>query len=240
MRPDEAFVAKALVEHLGGTEKAQCQAGGNPPDIDLTYDGDLIGVEVTRLFQPTIMPDGTLGSRETEDVFGVRLVNKLDQEIGDLVPEAFCLILSIKMPIETPKAFRRDLYAWIREIADSATLGQRIEKRIGSSLVELSVQQRLPDRKRIVGIISNNNASPDIGLNAEIVLANRISAKSASCRSLRQRLWLALLNEFWLADHDSYALAALSLKVPHPFERILLVTDQGTITDLSVRSREGQ
>ena len=80
----------------------------------------------------------------------------------------------------------------------------------------------------------NTNSSADIGLNARLVLEDRIRTKSEICASLPKPIWLAVLNDYWLADADSYAVAGQQLKLGHCFERIFLVSDGGTVNELTI------
>ena len=75
---------------------------------------------------------------------------------------------------------------------------------------------------------------PDIGLNALLVLEERIRNKSKLCASLRKPLWLAMLNDYWLADAQTYLAASKRIKLTHCFERLFLVSDGGTVTELTV------
>jgi hypothetical protein len=45
---------------------------------------------------------------------------------------------------------------------------------------------------------------------------------------------LPCLNDYWLADADTYAVAGRQLNLSHCFERIFLVSDQGTVNELAV------
>jgi hypothetical protein len=53
-------------------------------------------------------------------------------------------------------------------------------------------------------------------------------ASSAS----RKRTWLALLNDYWLTDADTYRLALSQMSLDHPFDRIVLVNGDGSIDTL--------
>jgi hypothetical protein len=92
MRREEAFVCRALVEFLGGPSVASASDCDDPPDIYLTLGGSRIGVEVTRLSQFTLEPDGTLGNRATQDSFGIRLIEDLNTKLGPLLPQNVSLL----------------------------------------------------------------------------------------------------------------------------------------------------
>lgn len=80
----------------------------------------------------------------------------------------------------------------------------------------------------------NTNSSADIGLNARLVLEDRIRTKSEICALLPKPIWLAVLNDYWLANSDTYAVAGRQLTLSHCFERIFLVSDKGAVNELAV------
>ena len=90
--------------------------------------------------------------------------------------------------------------------------------------------------KKIAGFVVNTNSSADIGLNARLVLEDRIRTKSKICASLPRPIWLAVLNDYWLADADTYAVAGRQLNLQHCFERIFLVSDRGAVNELAVEA----
>jgi hypothetical protein len=87
--------------------------------------------------------------------------------------------------------------------------------------------------KKIIGIVINKDASPDIALNARLVLEDRIGTKSKLCAQLRKPIWLVLLNDYWLANAGVYAEVYRKLNLTHCFERIFLVNGDGTVAELT-------
>jgi hypothetical protein len=112
----------------------------------------------------------------------------------------------------------------------------RHEREIEGSKVSISVIPERPSGKKIVGIIANTNTSADIGLNARLVLEDRIYTKSEICSTLPKPIWLAVLNDYWLADADTYAAASRQIKLAHCFERIFLVSIEGSVSEITVRA----
>jgi hypothetical protein len=116
-------------------------------------------------------------------------------------------------------------------------LGLRCDKKNPARLASkasISVVEQRPSGKKIAGFVVNKNSSADIGLNACLVLEDRIRTKADACAGLPKPIWLAVLNDYWLADADTYTNASSALKVKHCFERIFLVSDQGAVSELSV------
>lgn len=232
MRDEEAFVGRALVAYLGGPERVRFVDGGDPPDLLLVLDGERIGVEVTRLSQITQAPDGRRGNRATEDNFGLRAVEELDAELGPLLPDGVDLVIHLKVPVRRAGKFKAQLAAWIRETVLAPELGVEEERTIEGATVRVHVVRRRPSDKRIVGLIENAHSSADIGWNAARLLEDRIATKHEKCKGLAGTVWLALLNDYWLADSETYRIAMRDLSLQHCFKRVLFVNDDAHVTVL--------
>lgn len=234
MRRDEAFVGWALVEFLGGATVASASDGPDPPDLYLAIGRSRVGVEVTQLSAFTFDPDGALGNRLTQDSFGVRLIDELNDSIGPSLPHDVSLLVGLWVPVAKAARFRKLLTAWVADIAATSEIGQKQERRVDGSRVSISVMLGRPSGKKIVGFVVNTNSSANIGLNARLVLEDRIRRKSIICSALPKPIWLAVLNDYWLANAETYAAAAREINVAHCFERIVLISDEGAVSELSV------
>lgn len=234
MRRDEAFVARTLGEFLGGPSSAIASDGDDPPDLYLALGQFRVGVEVTRLSQFTLEPDGTLGNRATQDFFGLRLLDELNTTIGPLLLDDISLLVGLWVPVSNAARFRKELKEWVHEIAMAAANRTQLERDIDGSRTSVSVIRQRPSRKKIVGFVVNKNSSADIGLNARLVLEDRIRTKSDICAQLPKPIWLAVLDDYWIADADSYAEVYGQLRLTHCFERIFLVADNGAVSELTI------
>jgi hypothetical protein len=92
-------------------------------------------------------------------------------------------------------------------------------------------EPRRVDQRQIVGVLENTNASADILRNAKTILAERIYSKWQKMKNIQRSgpKWLTLLNQYWLADIETYRQALTSVKIEHDFEKILFVTDTGDV-----------
>jgi hypothetical protein len=232
MRDEEAFVGRALVAYLGGAERASFEEGGDPPDLLLVLDGVRIGVEVTRLSQITFAPDGQRGNRATQDSFGLGAVDELDAELGAFLPDGVDLLIHLRVPVRRGGKFKAQLAAWIREIALAPELDLEAERDIEGATVRVHVVRRRASDKRIVGLVENVHSSADIGWNAARLLEDRIATKHDKCKGLAGTVWLALLNDYWLADAETYRLAMRDVPLAHCFDRVLFVGGDGHVKEL--------
>lgn len=237
MRSDEEFVSGALVDFLGGPSYARATEGDDPPDLFLTIDGSRIGVEVTQLTQFTIDTNGNLGNRTTQDSYGIRLLNALNQEMGPLIPDGLTVCIGLTVPVSNPSRFEKDLTNWILRIASAPIDGYEEERLIDGSRTTASVVATRPSGKKVVGYVANRNTSADIGLNASLILADRIRTKTQICARLAKPVWLAMLNRYWLADAETYAVAGRQLELSHCFARIFLVSEVGAVHELEIGAK---
>ena len=236
LRPDEEFVGQSLVAFFGGPSLAAFSEGGDPPDLYLTTEGVRVGVEVTQLSQVTFRPGGTNGNRRTQDAFGLRVLADLNNEVTTILPIGVALLIVLWVPVENPSKYRKALTDLVKGIALSPELGHEIVRNVEGAKVSLKVIPRQPGADAVSGAVANTESSADIGMNARVILEERIQAKTQRCALLPRPLWLALLNEYWLADPDSYVLAAKQIKLEHCFERLFLVSDNGQIREIEIEA----
>ncbi len=234
MRPDEEFVGHALVEFLGGASRVSVSDGGDPPDLYLHYGTSCIGVEVTRLSQLTFESDGRIGNRDTADIFGICILDDLDENVGRRLPDKIGLLIALFVPVQNARRFKNSLNKWVEEIVADPKKGFNEERKIEGSKVMVSVIEQQGIDRKIHGLVINKNSMTNISLNAQLLLEDRILAKDRICSRLSKPIWLALLNSYCLADADTYADASRHLKLNHCFERIFLVSEQGAVNELFI------
>jgi hypothetical protein len=230
LRPDEKFVADCLVKSLNA--KMACE-GEDPPDIYLDFGSERIAVEITRLSPVSFDEDGNMQNRLSQDSFGINICNDLDLSLRDEVPPKVDILLTLYVPVENPKKYKKELKEFMRHfIKKGIKASDKEEAEIAGSRVGISV---IPNRdhseKKIVGGIVNTNSNAHILVNAQATLAERVYDKVNKCKEIKHKgpVWLALFNDYWLADHDTYAQAISMLDMSHYFERIYVVMDTGFV-----------
>jgi hypothetical protein len=65
-----------------------------------------------------------------------------------------------------------------------------------------------------------------------VILAGRLSDKVEKCKKIKRQgtKWLALFNDYWLADHETYSQALNNISIQHDFERIYVVSDTSHVS----------
>jgi hypothetical protein len=230
MRKDEEFVITAVASYCSGSWRT----GEDPPDAYIDIGNSAIAVEISMLTQSVTTVDGTR-ARLSDDQTAICLAGELDTELKLLIPDGTTVGLRLCPPLvkfrKTKKQLAHRITALMR---DSVADGTELKLTILDNDIELWVTRHGdPQYKKVSAIIYNRNSSPNILRNAAYALADRIGRKSLKCTPVKKRpLWLALLNDYWLADADTYSLAMTGISIAHPFEKILMVSGDGSVTVL--------
>lgn len=231
LRDDEESVISSVAARFSGTWRP----GEDPPDAYLTIGPDTIAVEISTLVQHVTDDQGTR-SRLSDDQGANRLVNVLKAELSDVIPEGYTVGLLLSAPILLPRKTQATLAKVIRELATSAGWfeGDR-EIEVNGNKVTLSYNHRPgSENTKVTAIIRNRSSDPDILKNAMYILEQCVTKKTETCKNLigRGAVWLALRNDYWLSGAETYKDAFSRLNVTHPFEKILLVNDDGSVHTL--------
>lgn len=90
------------------------------------------------------------------------------------------------------------------------------------------------DRRKVLAVVANRKSDPHIGSNARSILEERIVTKSDKCSSFAAKtpVWLALLNDYFLADDETYRQALAQISASHIFEKIILISGNGSVATL--------
>lgn len=234
LRPEEEFVGRALATHLAPGQALAMRPGEDPPDLYLTIDGEEIAVEVTRLVESTIDPKGTIANRTSEDQFGIYMIERLDKQLGPLIPADRSLFIAIKVPVADPTKFRRALEAEVTAFASQPLMAEPAERTIAGVETRVQVIPARQSGARIVGTVENAHSSADIGFNARRALLDRITVKSALCARIPGKRYLALYNDIWLASPETYLAEARTLEIAHGFDKVFAVFQGGKVVELDL------
>jgi hypothetical protein len=201
-------------------------ARGKCPDAYLTFNAKTIAVEITTLTQYVTDELGTR-PRASDDAPIDRLVDCLNAKLHDLIPARYSIGLVLSTPILKLRKTTADLAECLRNrLLDIPSFERDREIEIHGNIVKISLHGHEEIRsQKVWAMAANRHSNANILLNAIQILEDRISAKAKKCAALvgKQPLWLALLNDYWLADSGTYEHALSCISTVHPFDKILLI-----------------
>lgn len=230
LRSDEKFVVEAVSAFFGG----EWRPGEDPPDAYLTVHGTEAALEISTLTQYVSDEGGGLKPRFSEDATALWVVRELKTALLAHIPDGRTVLVIMSSPIVKARQVRDRLTTIILEHIAKASHVEASANVLGNEIKIIVTAAGEPDPEKLRGVVSNQNSSPNILQNARISLENRISVKAAKCRALASQgpVWLALLNDYWLADDDTYKQAFAMFSVAHPFEKIVLVSGNRAVAQL--------
>jgi len=235
LKATEEFVKDCLLKHFG-SNITKAQEGEDPPDIYLTINNKKIAVEITRLSPISFDQNGTAQNRNTQDSFAIKLLNELDSKLRDIIPSEMEVNLTIYVPVTNPRKYKKELFEYLkRNFENGVAIGEKKEVELSGLKVKISfVPHRYQSQEKIVGIIVNKNSNADVLNNAKVILRNRILDKVNKCKKIQfQGLkWLALFNDYWPANYNTYARALNNISVKHDFESIFIISDKGQVNQI--------
>jgi hypothetical protein len=231
LRDDEKLAISAVSKEFF----CAWRPGENPPDAYLILPSHEVAVEITTLTQ-RITDDGGTRSRITDDAPGIRLIAELNDKLQHLVPDDVQIGFTMRTPILKLRKTKSALVKILGEQLPDIVMSDSIhEICLFGNTIQLIRYPRVPsDRPKIWGIATHGSASRNIDMNAWNALEERIVEKSRKCDGIggRMPVWLVLLNEYWLADAGSYRQALATISKSHPFEKILLINPDASVSTL--------
>lgn len=232
LRDDEVFVIRSIVNSIGG----EWSEGEDPPDCYLDIENRTVAIEISTLTQHVLVGQNVLIPRLSQDMKALRLCSELDKEIGNKVPDGSKVLITLFNPIEKARKFKKALKERLLIELDKRTDEEvELEETILSIDVNIHILSQCDiSCKKISGIVANSNSTTDIFGNAIRILDKVIKIKNEKCGSFfdSHEVWLALFNDYWLADVETYREAISESSVTHEFTKILLVSGNGSAEDL--------
>jgi hypothetical protein len=227
MKPIEKLVIDAVAAEFCGT----WTCGEDPPDAYLMIGSREIAIEISTLTQQP---------RTSDDMGVVRLVGELNRELGGLVPKGVTILLTLCAPlVGKQRKTKAALTSFLREkLADSQSFTD--ETRFDANGNVVSIRPIRERCEKIFGIILPQHSNTDIRFNAWQILENLITRKTKTCAGLvgEKALWLALLSDYPLASSQEYKDVLSRFSTKHPFEKIVVVTREGTVEPIFELSGE--
>lgn len=231
LRKDEKFVIESICTTYGGTWRI----GENPPDayLSLPESENEVAVEISNLTQHVVDKIGRTVPRLSQDTGVLRLCDELNEELQNDIPFDVYVILIISSPLNKIRQTKTVLINEIKSIVQKKAPHKQIFE-INQNKIEIKlIHGNRPSGKKVVGIVPNQNSNPDILANVLYMLSERINDKVTKCTNILHRpLWLALLNDYWLAEPDMFQLSMQKLSIKHPFNKICLVLENKEVHTL--------
>jgi hypothetical protein len=234
LRGDEEFVMDSVARWCS----VRWRCGEDPPDAYLTIKEREIAIEISTFMESRNDGRGGTVSQQSDFMPAKQLAEELDKDLQEEIPYGRTVLLVLKWPFSNKRAVKEPLKAAIRQLLSSESTERK--HNINGNEITTEINSGC-DSPGCVDYIISNSALPiyDVLTTARCILEERIATKARRCSSLPipGPLWLALLNRYPLADTEMYHRAMKMFSVDHPFEKILLVSHDGSVNVLFENNR---
>jgi hypothetical protein len=194
------------------------------------------------LTQHVVDERGGMKPRLSEESTALWLANELEKELSAVIPDGRMFVLTLRAPISNARRTKEALRGRLISLAarnahETIDVEETIlSNRIGIYLTPYDGA----DRRKVHAAVANQKSDPHILSNARATLEERIATKSNKCSALagEKPVWLALLNDYFLADDETYKQALAQISDPHIFDKIVLISGNGSVTTLHDKTAE--
>jgi hypothetical protein len=162
-----------------------------------------------------------------------QLATELNDELQGEIPYGRGVILILKWPVSNKRTVKEHLRKELRQLLSSSDSTRNL--RIEGNEISIEIRSHSDGPGYIAGVATSSSLPfYDVQTTAWCALEERIRAKAEKCRSLKFKgpVWLALFDRYRLADVDTHRRAMNKLSVDHPFEKILVISHDGSVDEL--------
>lgn len=243
-RKDEDYAKSSIIKYFEQQGiNIKIVRGEDPPDYYVIINDNKILMEVTRA-SSKICDNEYLLTRKNVDSSLCDLCDILNDELSNKVPMNKKLFIQLQGPISKKKYkdYKYGIKKKLEEMLDNeeginSITRDEISFTIEEEPVKVIILEGVPNDKKIVGSssIKRKNSILNIDMHAEILLRNIITEKEKKMSKVnfKGEKWLVILNEYPLADINTYKTAKVRLNVEHTFNKIFLVdTEPESIVEI--------
>jgi hypothetical protein len=230
LRENEEFVMEAVSKAFSGTWRC----GEDPPDAYLTVNNGEVAVEISILMQSRFDGRGGTVSLLSDAMPPTQLVQEVNKELQGEIPDGRDVILGLRWPISNVRKVKEHLKREIRQFLSSGNLASK-QLNIEGNEISIQISSDGGGSGNVTSVaMSASLPCFNVQETAWCALQERITAKAEKCRSLKFKnpIWLALYDYYLLADVETYLWAMTKFSVDHPFEKILIISRDGSVGEL--------
>ncbi len=216
---------RAAIEAVARHFSATWEAGEAPPDAYLSIGKRRIELDIA-VIEPRVAVGGGLAKpRLRFDRVALRLVQRLQTDLHEAVPEGTTAIVTVTAPIRLPAktivGLQEKILVCLAEKSTRAELSDTIH---GNEIRVRIVGGSPAGASRVIGYVHNPDCNGDVLLDATESLLACLGGKTGRRRSpiVVGERWLAIVNEGG-PNAETYRQVYAQLDMPTAFTKIVMV-----------------
>ncbi|MFZ3243636.1 MAG: hypothetical protein WA185_01050 [Candidatus Acidiferrales bacterium] len=221
---------RAAIEAVARRLSATWEKGSDPSDAYITFAGKRVAVDITTLKQRTSQGRAAK-PRLRFDKVATRLMERLQNTLGETVPDGMAVVLTITAPIRLPSKTAAALEDKIETLLARRAPGRDEKDTIHGNRVRIRLFRDGSERApKVVGFVHNSDSDPRLLLNMTGEMLELISAE-AGRRAPKgaDEQWLVVLTTEGISCLEAYRYIYSQLRMATDFKKVLMVFGDGRI-----------
>lgn len=227
---------RAAIEAVARRFSATWEEGGDPPGAYLTVEGKRVAVDI-RPLKASGAGQADAKIRLRFDKVVIRLMDRLQASLREIVPDGTTVLLTVTAPIRLPAKTAAALEERIR-----ALLGRRSprdeENTVHGNRVRIGLARgeprREPQAPKLIGFVHNSDSDAPrlLSMARELLELIGAAAGNRTARSGSER-WLVVTSAGGAPYLDAYRYIASQLRTASDFTKILMVLGEERVEVLA-------
>jgi hypothetical protein len=226
---------RAAIKEVAGRFSARWEEGGDPSDAYITIAGKRVALEVAVMKEPGGNHGGRAKPRLRFDKVAVRLVERLQATLREVVPDDVTVLLTITAPIRLPSKSAVALEGKIRVLLAQRPAPREERGTIHGNDIRIRLENTGSKRApRVIGFVHNSDTDPRVLMDMTRSLLELFCARAHRDppKKFAGDRWLVAMNEGGASRIEAYRYIYSQLRIPTKFKKILIVFGDGPVETL--------
>jgi len=226
---------RTAIEAVARQFSATWEKGSDPPDAYITVAGRRVAVDITTLKRRGTGQGDAAKPRLRFDKVATRVIERLQANLGETVPDGMTVLLTITAPIRLPSKTAASLEDKIRTLLGRGSPGRDEKGMIHGNRVQIRFLTGESDRTpKVIGFVHNSDSDPVLLLNMTCELLDLISAEAGGrVPRLAGDRWLVVISAGGISHFEAYRYIYSQLRMATDFKKILMVFGDGRVGTLT-------
>jgi hypothetical protein len=226
---------RTALEAVASLFSATWEKGSASGDAIIAVGGKRVAVDIATLKRRGTDQDCADKPRLRFDNVATRLIERLQDTLGETVPDGMTVLLTITAPIRLPSKTAVLLEDKMQTLLGRGTAGRDEKDTIHGNRVQIRIMRGESVRApKMIGFVHNPDSNPLLLLNMTSGLLEIISAVAGrGGPRLAGDRWLVVNSAEGISCLEAYRYIFSQLRMATDFKKILMVFDDGSVKTLS-------
>ena len=233
---------RTAIEAVARKFSTTWERGSGSSDAYITVDGKRAAVDITTLNRRGTCQGDAVRPRLRFDKVVIRLMERLEANLGETVPDGMTVLLTITAPIRLPAKTAAALEDKMQTLVRRGSRSRDEKDTIHGNRVQIRLLRDESERApELIGFVHNPDSDPLLLLNMTHELLGLISAaagkRGLSLRAAQSGLagdrWLVVINAGGIACLEAYRYICSKLRTAPDFQKVAMVFGDGRVEMLT-------